>query len=283
MSATSRSANGRYGVIGNPISHSRSPLIHRAFAEQIGMALDYTAILAPLDGFETTVTSFRQTGGRGLNVTVPFKAQAFTLCDQLSEHAARAGAVNTLIIPADLNQPIIGDNTDGRGLLRDFSFHSIRLHGKKILLLGAGGASRGVLVPLLAEQPAELLIANRREQTARTLIGDFTDLAHHTKLNACALTDIPQKPFDLIINATSSSLSDTELPLPDALIGQNSIVYDMAYGAQPTVFMRWGQTRGASAFDGLGMLVEQAALSFYLWHGTHPATDPVRELLNTQR
>jgi shikimate dehydrogenase len=270
---------GHYGVVGNPIHHSRSPFIHQAFAEQTGIALDYTALLAPIDGFEATVTAFRQNGGRGLNVTVPFKVQAFALCDQLSEHAARAGAVNTLIFPAEPNRPVRGDNTDGGGLLRDLAFHGISLRGKKILLLGAGGASRGVLAPLLAEQPAQLLIANRRVQTAQTLIADFADLAQHIAFSACALNALPAEPFDLIINATSSSLSDTELPLPDALIGQNAVVYDMAYGSQPTVFMRWGQARGAEAFDGLGMLIEQAALSFYLWHGVHPKTHTLRSLL----
>jgi shikimate dehydrogenase len=273
---------GHYGVIGNPINHSRSPFIHQAFAEQTGIALDYTAILAPIDGFEATVAAFWQNGGRGLNITVPFKAQAFALCHNLSARAARAGAVNTLMFPADSKQPIFGDNTDGVGLLQDFAFHGISLRQKKILLLGAGGASRGVLAPLLAENPAQLVIANRRAQTAQTLIADFTDLAQHTAFSACALNALPAEPFDLIINATASSLSDTELPLPDALIGQNTVVYDMAYGSQPTVFMRWGQARGAEAFDGLGMLVEQAALSFYLWHGVQPATRTLRSVLRNQ-
>ncbi len=270
---------GQYGVIGNPISHSRSPLIHQAFAKQTGIALEYTAILAPLDGFEASVAAFWQNGGRGLNVTVPFKAQAFALCHNLSERAARAGAVNTLIFPADSLQPILGDNTDGAGLLQDFAFHGISIHGKKILLIGAGGATRGVLAPLLAEQPAQLLIANRREKTAQALIADFVDLAPNTAFAACALDAIPKEAFDLIINATSAGLSDTQLPLPDAVIHTDTVAYDMAYGSQPTVFMRWSQARGAKAFDGLGMLVEQAAVSFYLWHGVRPETRPVRDLL----
>ncbi len=274
-------ALARYGVIGNPIGHSRSPFIHQAFAEQTGITLEYTAILAPLDGFEATVAAFRQQGGRGLNVTVPFKAQAFALCNHLSDQAARAGAVNTLIFPDDPHGPIQGDNTDGVGLLRDLAFHGITVQGKKILLLGAGGAARGVLAPLLAEQPALLLIANRHKQTAAALSADFADLAPKTPLTACALDAIPAEPFDLIINATSTGLSDTQLPLPDAVIHANTVVYDMAYGAEPTVFMRWGQARGAQAFDGLGMLVEQAAMSFYRWHGLTPDTRPLRHLLST--
>ncbi len=276
----------RYGVIGNPIAHSRSPLIHRAFAEQTGIDLDYTAILAPLDGFNATVAQFRSEGGLGLNVTVPFKAEAFALCATLSERAQRAGAVNTLIFPADPRSPdvssdIRGDNTDGVGLLRDLAFHQIPLKGKKVLLLGAGGASRGVLAPLLAEEPTQLLIANRRVATAEQLATDFQDLAG-TQLGACALDALPAEPFDLIINATSASLSGEQLPLPDALIGQNTTVYDMAYGRAPTVFMQWGAALGAIAFDGLGMLVEQAAESFYIWHGLRPQTGHVRDLLKKQ-
>jgi shikimate dehydrogenase len=274
----------RYGVIGNPIHHSRSPLIHSAFAQQTGIDLDYTTILAPLDGFVPTVAEFRSEGGRGLNVTVPFKAEAFALCATRSERAQRAGAVNTLIFPADpLSSDIRGDNTDGVGLLRDLAFHQIPLKGKNILLLGAGGASRGVLAPLLAEEPTQLLIANRGAATAEQLASDFQDLAGtHTQLGACALDTIPSVPFDLIINATSASLSGARLPLPDALIGQKSTVYDMAYGREPTVFMQWGTALGATALDGLGMLVEQAAESFTLWHGIRPETSDVRHLLKSQ-
>ena len=274
----------RYGVIGNPIHHSRSPLIHSAFAQQTGIDLDYTAILAPLDGFVATVTHFRSEGGLGLNVTVPFKAEAFALCATRSERAQRARAVNTLIFPADpSSSDIRGDNTDGVGLLRDLAFHQIPLKGKKILLLGAGGASRGVLAPLLAEEPTQLLIANRRAATAEQLATDFQDLAGtDTQLGACALDALPSDAFDLIINATSASLSGERLPLLDELIDQKTTVYDMAYGREPTVFMQWGAALGATAFDGLGMLVEQAAESFYLWHGIRPETGHVRELLKAQ-
>lgn len=274
----------RYGVIGNPIHHSRSPLIHSAFAEQTGIDLDYTAILAPLAGFTATVAHFREAGGRGLNVTVPFKAEAYALCATRSERAQRAGAVNTLIFPADpASIDIRGDNTDGVGLLRDLAFHQISLKGKKILLLGAGGASRGVLAPLLAEEPTQLLIANRRANTAEQLATDFQDLAGtHTQLGACALDALPANAFDLIINATSASLSGKRLPLPDELIGQSTTVYDIAYGREATVFMQWGAALGATALDGLGMLVEQAAESFYVWHGIRPETSHVRDLLKAQ-
>lgn len=273
-----------FGVIGNPIRHSRSPLIHRAFAEQTGIDLEYAAILAPLDAFTETVASFHRAGGRGLNVTVPFKREAFELCSTLSERAQRAGAVNTLILPADsASSEMRGDNTDGVGLLRDLAFHHISIQGKNILLLGAGGASRGVLAPLLTEGPARLLIANRRAATAKVLADDFQDLANeHTQLDACALDAIPEEPFDLIINATSASLSGERLPLPDKLVAEKTFAYDMAYGREPTVFMQWASTLGATAFDGLGMLIEQAAESFYLWHGINPQTQPVRQLLKAQ-
>ncbi len=276
----------RYGVIGNPIGHSRSPAIHRAFAEQIGIALRYDAILAPLDDFNGAVTAFRQTGGRGLNVTVPFKAQAFALCRRLSDRAQRAGAVNTLIFPAEPDGLVAGDNTDGAGLLADLHRLNIPLRGKKILLLGAGGAARGVLEPLLAAQPFHLRIANRNPQTAVALTQDFTDCAAATtQLTGGSYADIPAEsfaePFDLIINATAASLSGERLPLPDSAIGTQTLAYDMAYGKEPTVFMHWAEALGARTADGLGMLVEQAAESFWRWHGTRPDTAPVLMMLRT--
>lgn len=259
-------------------------MIHAAFAQQTGIDLEYTTVLAPLDGFVATVARFRREGGLGLNVTVPFKAEAFALCATTSGRAQRAGAVNTLIFPMDSSSADIrGDNTDGVGLLRDLAVHQIPLKDKKILLLGAGGASRGVLAPLLAEGPAQLLIANRRAATAEQLATDFQDLAGtRTQLGASALDALSAGPFDLIINATSASLSGERLLLPDELVGRNTSVYDMVYGREPTVFMRWGASLGATAFDGLGMLVEQAAESFYLWHGIRPETDPVRNQLRSQ-
>lgn len=271
----------RYGLIGNPIGHSRSPVIHRAFAEQTGIALQYEALLAPRDGFTDAVTAFRQTGGRGLNVTVPFKAQAFALCATLSARAQRAGAVNTLIFPADPNGDIDGDNTDGAGLMADLQRLGVSLNGRRILLLGAGGAARGVIEPLLAAHPAELFIANRNPANAQAIIPDFIDLSGSTRFHGGGWTEMPAGDFDLIVNATAASLTDQQLPLPDALIGQNTLAYDMAYGKEPTVFMRWAQMRGADTADGLGMLVEQAAESFWRWHGVRPETRTVLHRLRS--
>lgn len=270
----------RYGVIGNPIGHSRSPAIHRAFAEQTGTALSYDAILAPLDGFNATVAEFHRNGGRGLNVTVPFKAQAFALCHRLSPRAQRAGAVNTLIFSNEPDGLITGDNTDGAGLLADLHRLNIPLAGQKILLLGAGGAARGVLGPLLAAEPAAIFIANRNPQTALTLAQDFAN-GSSARVQGGHFAEIPPQPFDLLINATAASLSGEQLPLPSSAISAQSFAYDMAYGKEPTVFMRRAESLGAQTTDGLGMLVEQAAESFWLWHGVRPVTAPVLHALRT--
>lgn len=276
-----------YGVIGNPISHSRSPLIHQTFAQQTGIPLTYSAILAPLDSFAATVDRFRAEGGLGLNVTVPFKHEAFAYCIDRSERALQAGAVNTLIFSQDPQAPARGDNTDGVGLMRDLAYHGIELTDKRILLLGAGGAARGVLGPLIAAHPANILVANRNGGTAKQLIQDFgADLKSQdiVTLCACALTDIPRDEvaFDLIINATSASLSGECPSLPDTVLQGHTIAYDMAYGTAPTVFMDWASARGARAVDGLGMLVEQAAESFYLWQGVYPQTEQVRARLRAE-
>ncbi|WP_407276373.1 shikimate dehydrogenase [Halothiobacillus sp. DCM-1] len=264
-----------YGVIGNPIGHSRSPAIHRAFAEQTDIALQYDALLAPLDGFEATVAGFRAAGGRGLNVTVPFKAQAYALCGVRTPRAERAGAVNTLIFPANPGGLVEGDNTDGAGLLADLHRLGVPLNGRRILLLGAGGATRGVLEPLLAAHPAELFIANRSPDKAQALAQDFLALAQPGQLRAGGFADIPPAPFDLIINATAASLAGEQLPLPRAILTPATLAYDMAYGATPTVFLRWAESFGAQTADGLGMLVEQAAESFWRWHSIRPETEPV--------
>jgi len=269
------SAPDRYAVIGNPIAHSKSPLIHAMFAEQTGQAMSYERILAPLDGFREAVLRFRAEGGRGMNVTVPFKLEAFALADRLSERAARAGAVNTLIFRDD--GQIEGDNTDGIGLVRDLKQAGIPLQGRRILLLGAGGAVRGVLAPLLAERPAALVIANRTADKAAQLAMDFADLG---PITGCGLDHLPGQRFDLIVNGTSASLSGDLPPLPDELLADNGDAYDMAYGAEPTPFQRWAESRGARlALNGLGMLVEQAAESFRLWRGVMPNTLPVRQAL----
>ena len=270
-----------YGVIGNPIGHSRSPFIHRAFAEQTWVALRYEAILAPLDEFLESVSAFRQAGGRGLNVTIPFKAQAYTLCGTLTERARRAGAVNTLIFPQHTDGVILGDNTDGTGLLADLQRLDTPLSEQRILLLGAGGAARGVLEPLLATEPAALFIANRNPDTARALVADFLDLAGATEFSGGGFTEIPAEPFGLVINATAASLAGEQLPLPRHILSADSLAYDMAYGKEPTVFLRWAAERGARTADGLGMLVEQAAESFWRWHGIRPHTLPVLQQLRT--
>jgi shikimate dehydrogenase len=267
----------RYAVIGNPIAHSKSPLIHAMFAEQTGQAMSYERILAPLDGFRGAVLRFRAEGGRGLNVTVPFKQEAFELADRLSERAARAGAVNTLIFHED--GVIEGDNTDGTGLVRDLRQQGASIEGKRVLILGAGGAVRGVLAPLLAEHPRELVIANRTADKAVQLAAAFADLG---PVRGCGF-DALEGRFDLVINGTSASLSGELPPLPDDLLAEGAVAYDMAYGTTPTPFQRWAEAHGARlSLDGLGMLVEQAAESFWLWRGVRPDTGPVRQALSSK-
>lgn len=263
----------RYCVFGHPVGHSKSPAIHAAFAEQTGERLEYTAIEAPLDDFAGAWRAFVAEGGRGANVTVPFKEAAFALCDTLSERARRAGAVNTLILGG--NGLTYGDTTDGVGLVRDLKRHEVRLAGAKILVLGAGGAVRGVLEPLLAEAPASVRIANRTAVKAAALAEDFGDLGPIVGGGFAAL----EGAYDLVINGTSASLAGDLPPLPEALFAPGATAHDMMYGAVPTVFLRWAAERGAHPVDGLGMLVEQAAESFFQWRGQRPATAPVLEAL----
>jgi len=268
----------RYVVIGNPIGHSKSPLIHRLFAEQTGQTLDYSTLLAPLDDFVGCARAFFREG-RGANVTVPFKEDAFRLADSLTERAQRAGAVNTLSKLADGR--LLGDNTDGAGLVRDLTVNAgVSLKGKRILLLGAGGAVRGALEPLLAEGPASLIIANRTVEKAELLAELFADLG---PVSASGF-DWLQEPVDLIINATSASLSGDLPPIAASLIEPGKTVcYDMTYGKEPTSFCRWASEHGAAvAMDGLGMLAEQAGEAFYLWRGVRPDTAPVLAELRRQ-
>ncbi|MDT8880694.1 shikimate dehydrogenase [Halomonas saccharevitans] len=268
----------RYCVFGHPIGHSKSPTIHAAFAEQTGEHLEYTAIEAPLDDFAGAWRAFVAEGGRGANVTVPFKEAAFALCDTLSERARRAGAVNTLILGGNgLSDDfkVYGDTTDGVGLVRDLKRHEVRLAGARILVLGAGGAVRGVLEPLLAEAPSSVRIANRTAAKAEALADDFGDLG----TIAGGGFETVGGGFDLVINGTSASLAGDLPPLPDALFAPGATAHDMMYGAAPTVFLRWAAERGARPVDGLGMLVEQAAESFFQWRGKRPDTAPVREAL----
>ncbi|WP_136248001.1 shikimate dehydrogenase [Halomonas borealis] len=263
----------RYCVFGHPVGHSKSPAIHSAFAEQTDEALEYTAIEPPLEGFSATWRAFVDAGGRGANVTAPFKEEAYRLCDALTPRAKRAGAVNTLIRQADgLTR---GDTTDGAGLVGDLRRRGVRLAGARILVLGAGGAVRGVLEPLLAEAPACLHVANRTAAKAEALAADFADLGEVTGGGFEAL----EGPYDLVINGTSASLGGELPPLPEGLFVAGASAYDMMYGAEPTVFLRWADERGAATIDGLGMLVGQAAESFMLWRGVRPDVAPVLETL----
>lgn len=267
-----------YAVFGNPIAHSRSPAIHAAFAAATGENLRYEARLAPVDGFAPAIAEFVATGGRGANVTVPFKEEACRLSDHLSERAARAGAVNTLSFR---NGEIFGDNTDGAGLVRDIAGNlAFPLNGRRILLLGAGGAARGVIAPLLAGKPASLHIANRNADKALALAGAFADMAAVTAGN---FTELAGKSFDLVINATSASLIGESLPLPAGLFAAGALAYDMMYGKGETPFLQQARLQGAERHaDGLGMLVEQAAEAFLVWRGKRPETAPVLAELRRQ-
>lgn len=258
-----------YVVIGNPIAHSKSPEIHAQFAAQTGQELSYERLLAPLHGFKAAVQVFQRRGGRGANVTVPFKLEAHALADILSERACLAGAVNTLRFDGD---KIFGDNTDGAGLVTDITVNAgLALAGRRILLLGAGGASRGALLPLLEQKPAELVIVNRTQSKAAELAAQF---AEYGPVKSAAYAEL-DGAFDLVVNATSASLSDDLPPLPTTVYGADTLAYDMMYGRQPTVFMQSARQHGAAARDGLGMLVEQAAEAFLAWRGVRPDTSGV--------
>lgn len=267
----------RYCVFGNPVAHSKSPRIHARFAELTGETLAYEACLAPLDGFAAAVQAFFAAGGCGCNVTVPFKEEAWRLAEARSARAEKAGAVNTLL--TDANGRLHGDNTDGTGLVRDLVQNAgVALAGKRLLLLGAGGAVRGVLGPLLAEKPREVVIANRTLEKARVLVRLFAD---EGAVSAAAFEAL-HGPFDVVINGTSASLQGELPPLPDGLFEPSALAYDMMYGAEPTVFLRWAAGQGAQVRDGLGMLVEQAAEAFRLWRGVMPPTQPVLSALRAE-
>jgi shikimate dehydrogenase len=272
----------RYAVIGNPIAHSKSPLIHAQFARQTGEHIDYGRLLAPLDGFVAEVNAFRAAGGRGMNVTVPFKLEAHALAHRLSPRAAAAGAVNTLRFDAE---GIFGDNTDGFGLVRDIESNlGVALKGARVLLLGAGGAARGVVLPMLERGPREITIVNRTAAKAHDLIGQFAAAAAEAGclVNGGGPHAVDPSPYDVIVNATAGSLDATLPECDERAFGKGTLAYDMMYGAQPTVFMRHAQSLGARAADGLGMLVEQAAESFYVWRGVRPDSAPVLAALRAQ-
>lgn len=264
----------RYAVFGNPIGHSKSPFIHTLFARQTNQNMTYTAQLAAVDGFEQAMNDFFAHGGRGCNITVPFKEQAFQLADRLTERAQLAGAVNTLKKLDD--GVLLGDNTDGEGLVQDLLQHQVALTGAKILLIGAGGAARGVIKPLLDQHPADLVITNRTFSKAEMLSQQF---AAYGSVVAQPMETLATS-FDVVINSTSASL-EGEIPQISPLIFANhSVTYDMMYSNQLTVFNQWAKDNGCySVYDGLGMLVAQAAESFMLWRGLRPGTKQVlREL-----
>ena len=267
----------RYGVIGNPVEHSKSPQIHSRFAEQTGESLSYEKVFAEEDAFADTVQHFRQAGGKGLNVTVPFKQQAFDIADEVSERARMAEAVNTLSF-TDEGQ-ILADNTDGAGLVNDLTRNlGLTLKDRNILILGAGGAVRGVLGPLLAEHPRHIVIANRTLEKAILLADHFCTWGN---LSGCDYGELGTQAFDLIINGTSMGLSGQMPELPNDILKPGAAVYDMAYGNEPTAFQQGGKAHGAAtAADGLGMLVEQAAESFYIWRGVRPDTAEIRKTLS---
>ncbi|MCB1984467.1 MAG: shikimate dehydrogenase [Burkholderiales bacterium] len=261
----------RYAVIGNPIAHSKSPLIHTAFAKQTRQDLHYEAILAPLDGFITRVNDFIRQGGKGMNVTVPFKLEAHQLATTLTERADIAQAVNTLKFE---NDQILGDNTDGAGLVRDIIVNlNMPVTGKRILLMGAGGAARGVILPLLQQKPALFAIANRTPEKALALQNQFTQ---YGQINAGSYNQFSGQSFDIIINGTSASLNDALPELPPGIFATGALAYDMMYSADPTRFLKYASQQGAKHLaDGIGMLVEQAAESFYLWRSIRPETKDI--------
>ena len=266
----------RYAVIGHPIAHSKSPAIHAAFAAQTAQDLSYEALLAPLDGFAAAVAQFRAQGGRGMNITVPFKEEAWQLADRLTERARLAGAVNTLVFGDD----VLGDNTDGAGLVRDLEVLGARLVGARVLLLGAGGAARGVILPLIDAGVARLFIANRTADKARALQAHFAGHDARGVLAAGGWQEAADAPYDVVINATSASLSDEAPPLPPGLYAPDSLAYDMVYGRGLTAYLKQARDQGAARLaDGLGMLVEQAAEAFALWRGVRPDTAAVRATL----
>jgi shikimate dehydrogenase len=279
------SQKDQYAVIGNPVEHSKSPWIHARFAEQTGEPVEYGRILGPLNGFADEVRKFIAAGGRGMNVTVPFKLDAHAFADTLSPRAAAAGAVNTLSFDA---AGVRGDNTDGVGLVRDIEANlDVSLKDARVLLLGAGGAARGVVLPIFDRGPAALTIVNRTAAKAHQLVDQFARNASDAgvRFTGGGADRIEAGQYDVIVNATAGSL-DAALPeCDDRAFGAGTLAYDMMYSAKPTVFMQHAATLGARTADGLGMLVEQAAESFFIWRGVRPDGGAVlRELrdLNTK-
>jgi shikimate dehydrogenase len=271
----------RYAVVGNPVAHSLSPRIHASFAAQTAQEISYEAIELPLDAFATGISGLQQKGFSGVNVTVPFKREAWELCNHLSARARDAGAVNTLSFQNDGG--IVGDNTDGVGLIRDLTDNlGVAIEGKKILLLGAGGAVRGILGPILALSPNRLAIANRTPQKAVVLARNFEKFG---EIHAITYATLGPASYDLIINGTAAGLSNQVPPIPDSVLGENTVCYDLMYSiSDTTAFVEWALARGVKqAFDGRGMLVEQAAEAFHVWRGIQPRTAEVIRSLGQLR
>ena len=270
-------APDRYAVAGNPVAHSRSPLIHSQFAKQTGQAMLYERLLCPLDNFPATLTHFAQEGAKGCNVTVPFKFEAFEMAARRTPRAELAQAANTLRFDAATEGGWLADNTDGVGLVRDILVNArVTLAGTRVLLLGAGGASAGVLGPLIEARPAEIVVANRTADKAQALVARHADWAreHGVALSARSLSE-PGQAYDVFINGTAASLSGGGVPVGPEVLRPGGLALDMMYGPAAQAFLDWARAHGAIARDGLGMLVEQAAESFALWRGVRPDTAPV--------
>ena len=278
MSKNSASPD-RYAVVGHPVSHSKSPLIHQLFARQTGQRLTYELLDAPPERFAAAVREFGAAGGKGLNVTVPHKEAAFALVDELSEAATAAGAVNTLTFAAG---GLRGDNTDGVGFLRDITVnHRQPLASRRVLVLGAGGAARGILGPLLAAGASEIVLANRTEERAERLVAQ---LGSPAGLRAAGFAELASlAAFDVLINATSVGLKGESPPFPASLLGSQSFCYDLVYSVHDTPFVAWARRHGAArAVQGWGMLIEQAAESFFIWRGVRPDTRSILKQLAGQ-
>jgi len=264
--------------MGNPISHSKSPVVHAEFGKQTGIALEYTAIQVDIGGFEQAVDGFKASGGRGLNVTVPFKHEAWSYAEQRSDFAELAGAVNTLSFVD--HKPVFGENTDGSGIVRDIQVnHDVAIGGRNVLIIGAGGAGRGVVKPIADEQPESLVIANRTADKAVAVANDLQS-GCAVDIEGCGLAGVNGRKFDIVINATAASISDAVPDVDPGVFTNARLAYDMMYKPEGTTFMKFASDSGSQrSVDGLGMLVEQAADSFRLWLGVRPETGDVIELL----
>jgi shikimate dehydrogenase len=270
----------RYAVLGNPVAHSQSPFIHSMFAQATGEPVEYSRVLCPLDGFEAAVRAFAAAGGKGCNVTVPFKFEAPRLAARVSERAALAQAANVLRF--DAAGGWFADNTDGVGLVNDIEHNAgVPIAGTRVLLVGAGGAAAGVLGPLLAARPAELVVANRTPDKARLLVERHAAVKGGSALRASALDDCGED-FDIVLNSASTSLAGAAIPVGERVLHAGALAVDLMYGPAALGFVRWAEQHGATGRDGLGMLVEQAAEAFFVWRGVRPETAPVLAALRAR-